>query len=688
MHRLWVVSQHDWEGKEGFYIDFENYSQDKSPCKLENLVLALGVADGREWRFIALKHNWELGKDYKLKAEINEEEARLFLNDELKGESRGAFKPAEIRMLINHSPLWDRSKTDYLIIIKNIHIRTGSQDLSFSFYNQLPLYLFEPQDPRRLDIKTEGMIEIESSFTIINYPNPRSFAPLVDCYGQLKLGNWDGKIKTDDDLRKVWEEEKAILEAWGEPEGYDRFGGYKLAGWKEKGTGFYRVIKREGFWWLITPEGNPCFYLGLCAIPTSPWEISTPVSGREFIFEDLPPKEGDFSPAWFRGFWGNPEVEYFNFHISNMIRKYGKDWKSIEEELTRRRLKVWGFSGGGKWGRMENLPYFPVLNRSDVPVIIGHPDIFDPKVREIFKESLRKQIEPFKEDPYLVGWSLGNEYDEVIRKDEIREILGKRGIFPAKVALIDYALENLYRGDYQAMAKSWKLEGIKRDEIYGLEVKPPDRDLVKLCLFYAGKYYKFISKTIKELDPNHLFLGFWFVPGWWEKEDYWEIFKLSARYCDVIGYNLGAYEFMNERFSRLVKEEDKPIICGDFSFPAFYHGQRGFGIWGEIWVDDDKEAGEFYQRWVEEGARNPYCLGLLWFFYIDQPITGRGPCDLIEEVVKGTIHPEPACGEHYAFGMVDITDTPKWELVRRAREANLSAIQTRLKATKTSYFSK
>jgi len=32
------------------------------------------------------------------------------------------------------------------------------------------------------------------------------------------------------------------------------------------------------------------------------------------------------------------------------------------------------------------------------------------------------------------------------------------------------------------------------------------------------------------------------------------------------------------------------------------------------------------------------------------------------------------CGEDYAFGLVDVTDTPKWDLVSRVRAANLKAV--------------
>lgn len=634
--------------------------------------MVLAIADGEEWRFISLKPEWQFEKEYFLRTEINKDSAKIFLNGELKGESKGYFAPYNGEMLINYSPLWGRGRVDYLVILKKLKIKSGKGEKNFSFPQTLPQLLFEPQCPQRFTFDTRDEITIEGTFEVVSYPDLKKFSPFIDRYGQSRYGDWVGKTKKDEDLRKAYEEEEKILNNWDKSENFDQFGGYKLVGWREEGTGFYRVVKKNGFWWLITPEGNPCFYIGLCAVPPAPWEIMTPVTGREFIFEWLPPKDGAFAEAWGRGFWGDPDVEYVCFHTINLIRKYGTNWKAKEEEMTRRRLRSWGFSGCGKWGVMEGMPYFPVLYRGDVPSVVTHPDIFDPDIRARFRESLRKQIEPRKNDPFLVGWSLGNEYDEIITKDEIKQILAKPNDTSLKKALLDYASKEIYKGERDAMVKAWGSED---------KPNPPDQDLEKLRCFYAERYYEFIYNTVKEIDPNHLFLGFWIIPGWWEKEDYWELFKLSTKYCDVIGYNLGAYEFMSERFKKFVEEVGKPIICGDFSFPPFYNGERGFGIWGEIWAKDDVDAGELYKKWVKDAGTNPYCVGVLWFLYRDQPITGRGPCEGMELVVRGPTAPDLVCGEHYAFGMVDITDMPKWELVKRVRESNLSAVKERLSAT-------
>ena len=57
----------------------------------------------------------------------------------------------------------------------------------------------------------------------------------------------------------------------------------------------------------------------------------------------------------------------------------------------------------------------------------------------------------------------------------------------------------------------------------------------------------------------------------------------------------------------------------------------------------------------QAAAHNPWCVGAAWFEYRDEPVSGRGflgetDLDLVE-------------GEDYAFGMVDVADRPKYDLV-------------------------
>ncbi len=85
---------------------------------------------------------------------------------------------------------------------------------------------------------------------------------------------------------------------------------------------------------------------------------------------------------------------------------------------------------------------------------------------------------------------------------------------------------------------------------------------------------------------------------------------------------------------------------------------------------DEAAAGEHYKRRVDAAARDPYSVGLMWFQYRDQSLTGRGPGQRLRLVF----------GENHSFGAITETDLPKTELVKRMREGNLAAAATRLGA--------
>ena len=118
-----------------------------------------------------------------------------------------------------------------------------------------------------------------------------------------------------------------------------------------------------------------------------------------------------------------------------------------------------------------------------------------------------------------------------------------------------------------------------------------------------------------------------------------------------------------------IEDSKMAVFCGEFGFPPDWNGQRGFGRFRTS-VPDEAAAGEKYHQWLQAAAKNPWCVGVSFFQYRDQPVTGRGPV--------GQSAPEAVHGENYAFGLVDLTNRPRPELLARVREANLAAPQWRL----------
>jgi hypothetical protein len=619
---------------------------------------------------------FEAGRKYQARAEIAPDVARLFLDGEQVGESEGGFEPAGGPLEVNITYPWSADAGDYLIVQESAIVtltREGREvareerDWSREAARPLALQVFERGAPGHLEIRPQpgDTLAIETAFRA-ERSDLHAMAPVLDRYGQHRQADWPEKVTSDEQLRADIDLEARRLAQMPPSPDYDAYGGYTRAPRKEPPTGFFRVLRRDGFWWLITPDGNPCFYLGVSAGPATTWE-TTPVSDREFLFEWLPDREEDpWRAGWSSGHWGVPGTDYFCFHTCNLIRKYGPDWQERALAQHEKRLKAFGFGGGGKWGGVDGLVRVPVIGRGATPNLVEHPDMFDPQVCETFRAEIEKQVAPDRDDPFILGWSLGNEYGEIIKRSEIEAILKLGPEVPAKWTLTYHVLVARYGGAVEKAAAAWKVEAQTVEDLYAAQLQWPPEDLEVARQLYAKRYYEFIYRTVKAIDPNHLYLGFWIVPSWWENEEDW---RLAAPYCDVIGYDRYARDYPGELLGRLQRETGKPTLCGEFSMPAWYGGTRGFGRY-PTWAETDANSGDLYQGWVRGAAADPYCVGLIWFFYRDQPVTGRGPG-------RGA---QPYFGEHFAFGLITETDKVKWDLCTRMREVNLQAPELRLKA--------
>ena len=674
--RLILADQSDWTAKKGFYVSLEN-SFTTAPGTLPGMIIALGVGDGSQWRFVVNHPAWQYDRVHYARARVSPARSELWLDGVSVGSVAGGAVPnGASRIACNQTPTWANAATEYFVDQTSVSI-TGPGSIvlgattSASTSCSMALSLLQSPGPSNQigwQFDPGDTFTIDTTFSIVRAAGAAALSPLVDTYGQFRYGEWPEKTRSDADLLAAKADEEARHQAWGTPASYDRYGGDMRAAWHEPATGFFRVVNRNGYWWLISPEGNPCFHRGVCVAPALTWDM-TPVTGREQMFQWLPPHTGDYAGMWGWNPWGeNVNSEYFALHSPNLLRKYGGNWRQEFTSITANRFDVWGFTGNGKWDEVPGRTVTPVLNRRGVPDIARHPDIFDAAVRAQFETVLRNQIAPRLNDPLVIGWTVGSEIDEIVNLEEIRTILGMGQTVAAKRALVDHGLTTIYGGDVTSMSVAWHAPQPTTASLYASPAQPPDADIEPLRRFYADRYYACVYQTVKAIDPNHLYLGFWIVPGWWQNEEDW---RLITPWCDVIGYDRYAPTFADAAFDALVRESGKPVLCGEFSFPPDYPGTRGYGTYGSVSVADDAAAGEAYKAWMDVATAHPNCVGFGWFQYRDQPVLGRGPGG-------GS---EPVYGEHYAFGLVDLADRPKWELVTRARDANLRASQRRLDLT-------
>lgn len=432
--------------------------------------------------------------------------------------------------------------------------------------------------------------------------------PLVDEFGQWIPAEWPGKARTIDDLRASWEEEDRSLT----PGNFNvsKYGGFLDT--QVKGTGFFRVEKIDNRWWFVDPEGHLFFSTGCNGI--GPGGSFSRVEGREYIYAAFPPEEVTIQTG--RGGRRGGQGAFFSW---NLYRRYGPDYYQKWQDMTVRRMDNWGLNTVGNWsdnelGRSQRKASVATLGGWGFDSrTMGLPDVYAPDYASNIDASAKRQCEPLKNDPYLLGYFVGNEPAWPGREVELTKVILEGEGSPIQVALKEYLAD----GDTPERRKEF---------IYDTYIKAT----------------RIINKAIKKYDPNHLNLGLRF--GSTPPED---IIIASAQVgFDVYSLNVYASSIPHARLDRINEITGLPIIIGEFHFGA---PERGLapGLGQTI---NQEERGVAYRYYVENAAAHPNLIGTHWFQWWDQPSTGRMD------------------GENYNIGWVDVTDRPYTELVNAARE--------------------
>lgn len=643
-NQVFLAAQYDWGSAKGFFFVVESKPQGNSPASTRDAHLTLGVGDGHAWHFLTVGDGFDKGPAYRASAKIGNGMVSISVNGAVAGTANYGFTPAAGPLLFNQVSPEMRAPANYQVQEQALRVNTqGAWHNLHAEASGLPqqLQLLNPSAAggAQAQIDTGNAMEIDATFRFQDKASLRTLSPFIDRYGQSMQADWPGKVNNDADLKTAQKIEAERFAQWPTNNQFDQYGGSNNAGWKENKTGFFYTAHHDGKWWLISPEGNPCFYIGLCNAPAYAWE-DTPITGREYLFDWLPAANGPFAAARLSDAWHTGDgLQYVCFHTANMIREFGDNWHQRATESAVRRVHALAFSGFGKWSDGDlGVSDSPVLWNHG-PNLVKHPDVFDPRVRAQMVEILRQEIEPRKNDPWLLGWSVGNEKDEDITPEEIRQILTMGQNIPARKALLAHA------GG-------------------GTSVPRNDSQIEQLREYYEQTYWAFLYKTVKKLDPNHLYLGNWVTPDWWVNENDWGI---AAANCDVLGFDWYAEKFHASPADHLIAQTAKPILCGEFSFPPTYDGKRGFGTYGTH-VSTEAQAGQKYTEWLRDAATDPKCIGVFYFQYRDEPLTGRGPGNSRDTLV---------IGEDFAFGLVDETDRIKWDFAKQVRRANLGAVSIR-----------
>lgn len=538
-----------------------------------------------------------------------------------------------------------------------------------------------------------------------------AYAGLVDGYGQYTRLRWPEKVSKDEELRTAAAREAAQLQKWlQERPKTDAYGGL-LDGPKFEAGNFFRTEKRDGRWYLVTPDGHAFYSLGVNTVSLG--HSATYVEGREAMFTSLP-KEGEPLAA----FYGQSDSRsdgganrgrafasgrWYDFYRANLYRTYGKtdcappaaqaaasgattespavtapSCLSPDVDLPRwtghalDRLQAWGFNTLGNWsdaelGQAARVPYtIPLSISGDYATIStgldwwgGMPDPFDPRFAMAAERAIAIATRDHRDDPWLLGYFADNELPWAGPGEGPRAryalaygTLRLSTDVPAKRAFLKL-LRDKYR-NHEGLSRAWGIElpAWELLEDPGFEAPLPnpaypaiEQDLQDFQRLFADAYFKTIADSLKWHAPNHLLLGGRFASATPEAV------ASCARYCDVLSFNLYTREPQHGYDFAALRALDKPVLVSEFHF-----GSRDRGpFWGGLQeVYKEEERGQAYAHYLQKALEEPLIVGVHWFQYLDQPVTGR----LLD-------------GENGHLGLVGITDRPWQGFVAAVRKANL-----------------
>ena len=538
----------------------------------------------------------------------------------------------------------------------------GPGTVDAAHITRLLIFVNKPDDEHVFevsDVRATGDYTAPTAFVTDAEP----FIPFIDSFGQYKHKDWPGKTHSMSELIANREAEAKELLSNAGPADWDKFGGWGN-GPQLKATGFFRVEKYRGKWWLMDPDGRLFWSHGIDCVRGVD---VTPIAERECWFENFPGDQSEFQEFLSKGYalkghYAGQSPKSFSFSSANLARKYGPDWKTAYRDVIHRRLRSWGLNTIANWSDeatrlMRRTPYTDAISSRGAKNIEGSegywgkfPDVFDPTFADGLRRSMAAKKDKSANDPWCIGYFSDNEMSW---GDELS--LGIAALKSPPEQAARKAFLSVLQAKYVDVAKlntAWGATYASWDELLNSR-EAPDKIRARddLTAFYtkaAETYFRTVRDSIKSAAPQQLYLGCRFA---WVND---RAAIAAAKYCDVVSYNLYRRDVAEFKYPG----GDKPLIIGEFHFGAL---DRGMFHTGLVPVANQTARAQAYKDYVLGAVRHPQFVGTHWFQYKDEPTTGR-------------VYDE----ENYQIGFVDIADTPYAETVNASREVQAVLYQTRL----------
>jgi hypothetical protein len=425
-------------------------------------------------------------------------------------------------------------------------------------------------------------------------------------------------------------------------------------------SGYFRISKGNGIFWLVDPDGGRFLSKGVNSVR----------------FDQDRIQNRDRIP-----------------YAQACQRKYGNEdtWRAAAAQ----RLRRWGYNTLGSWSDevvakaggaqlalTPNLDLgmsFAWAEENSTRARLGQDfsDVFDPDFDRHIHRRAQMLCEPRRDDEAIIGWFMDNELrwgPDWRGDDELLTIflllpLGS----PGRVAALKWLRER--HPDFQQFNATWRTAAASWDA-FGLlaRAEPPYRrkppyqrssreeddanradprraafaaDCDAFAALVAERYFALTCAAVKAADPCHLLLGCRFAyvppPG---------VIDAAARHADVISFN--CYDLDASEVIDAYAATGQPCLIGEFSFRGADSGLPNTNGAGPV-VATQAERAACFRRYVTAAVRKPALVGYHWFEHADQPAEGRFD------------------GENSNFGIVTIGDDTYEELTQTMSAINAEA---------------
>jgi len=373
-----------------------------------------------------------------------------------------------------------------------------------------------------------------------------------------------------------------------------------LADVRDKATGFFRVVEKDGRWRVIDPFGRGMVLLGIDHVT-------------------------------YRGHYSQRTKRSVYQELNKLKFPNKADW----EEDTLARLKRWGFNllGAGcdpdlKHRGLVHTVFLSIgdgmcwnPNRPDLYICPNEhrpcsafPNVFHPQFADWADWKARVGCAPHRDDPWLFGYFIDNE-------------LAWWGRGTAATGLFD-AVSRLPDGHTAKIAQRKFLAD------RGVKGVPSAEDKLAFLKLAADIYFRVTSEAIRRHDPNHIVMGARFAGLWGAHPVVWEV---SGKYCDLVTFNVYPWadidrnvvrmrssataERVADAFTRQYGYVKKPMLVTEWSFPALDSGLPCTGGAGQRFRTQRErtQATELFARTM---LSLPFFVGYDYFMWVDEPAAG------------------------------------------------------------------